>query len=93
MKLPVNYNETHFTKRKFVREEYVRLQNGLCCHCNEPLDGKPSKEIRNKKINKNLFPRNFFKWPIHLHHDHNNGMTIGAVHCLCNAVLWQYHGE
>jgi hypothetical protein len=49
--------------------------------------------VMSKKINVDLFPPNFFKWPVHLHHDHRTGMTIGAVHCRCNAVLWQYHGE
>jgi hypothetical protein len=28
-----------------------------------------------------------------LHHCHQTGLTIGAVHAKCNAVLWQYHGE
>ena len=93
MELPVNYNETHYTKRRLVREEYIRLQKGLCSHCGEPLDGKPSKEIRAKSVNRELFPKNFFKWPVHLHHSHETGMTIGAVHNKCNAVLWQYHGE
>ena len=36
---------------------------------------------------------NFFKWPVHLHHCHDTGMTTGAVHCYCNAVLWQYPGK
>jgi hypothetical protein len=40
-----------------------------------------------------LFPKNFLKWPVHLHHSHDTGMTIGAVHSYCNAVLWQYHNE
>jgi len=44
-------------------------------------------------IKKSLFPRGFFGYPIHLHHSHDTGMTIGAVHAHCNAVLWQYEGE
>lgn len=93
MKLPVNYNETHYTERRLVREEYVRLQEGRCCHCGELLNGNPSVEITSKKVTKGLFPPNFFKWPVHLHHSHDTGMTIGAVHNYCNAVLWEYHGE
>jgi hypothetical protein len=46
-----------------------------------------------KKINARLFPPNFFNWPVHLHHCHVTGLTIGAIHCHCNAVLWQYHGQ
>lgn len=93
MKLPVNYNNIHWTERKKVREEYVRLQKGLCSHCGMPLSGKPLRDIRELPVDKGLFPPNFFKWPVHLHHNHDTGMTIGAVHARCNAVLWQYHGE
>ena len=93
MKLPIHYPSTHFTVRKQARNEYVEIQSGKCWHCNSLLGESPPKNIRDMKINKSLFPREFFKWPVHLHHDHNTGMTIGAVHNTCNAVLWQYHGE
>lgn len=93
MKLPVNYEKLHFTERKKVREEYVRLQKGLCHYCGNPLSEDATDEVMTKKINKSLFPDSFFKWPVHLHHNHETGMTIGAVHCHCNAVLWQFHKE
>ena len=90
MKLPIHYPTTHWAIRKKVREEYVKRQNNLCYHCGKPLDVKPK---RTRQITESLFPPNFMKWPIHLHHDHDTGMTIGAVHAYCNAVLWEYHGE
>ena len=90
MELPVNYNELHFKERRVVREEYIKLQEGKCCHCGCLLKEKP---VMDKVIDIGLFPPNFFKWPVHLHHSHDTGMTIGAVHNYCNAVLWQYHGE
>jgi superfamily I DNA/RNA helicase len=93
MKLPVDYRLLHFTERKLVRNEYVTLQNGLCAHCKQKLSGEASEEVRKMPINKKLFPETFFHWPVHLHHDHITGMTIGAVHNVCNAVLWQHHGE
>jgi hypothetical protein len=93
MQLPVNYDKISSAQRRLVREEYVRLQEGKCCHCGQPLDGKASKEMIGKRIDRTLFPPNFFKGPVHLHHAHDTGMTIGAVHAVCNAVLWQYHGE
>jgi hypothetical protein len=93
MDLPVNYHETHYTLRRTVRKEYIRLQEGKCCHCGKSLTGFPSDKVMKKSVNKKLFPKGFFDYPVHLHHNHNTGMTIGAVHCLCNAVLWQYHGE
>jgi hypothetical protein len=93
IKLPVDYTVLHWTDRKIIREEYVRIQNGLCSHCGMPLTDKPPKNILNMKINRSLFPPNFFKYNVHLHHCHKTGMTIGAVHAYCNAVLWQHFDE
>jgi hypothetical protein len=93
MDLPKNYNELSIQERKLVREEYVKLQDGLCHYCKSPLSGEPSDFVLNKWINVRLFPKSFFLWPIHLHHNHETGMTIGAVHNRCNAVLWQYENE
>lgn len=92
-KLPVDYRFLAPWQRRQVREQYVREQGGKCSHCLEPLTSDANKKIISKPVNKKLFPEGFFKYPVHLHHSHKNGMTIGAVHCICNAVLWQYHGE
>lgn len=88
--LPVNYEEINQNTRRLVREQYVQEQGGLCHYCNTALSVRPEID---KKINLSLFPPNFLKYPIHLHHCHYTGMTIGAVHAYCNAVLWQYEGE
>jgi len=93
MDLPVNYEGLSSKKKKLVREEYIRIQGGKCSACGEPLNGKPHKDITAVPVNRKLFPSTFFKWPVHLHHDHNTGMTIGAIHSYCNAVLWEHFGE
>jgi hypothetical protein len=93
MDLPVNYNDTHFSVRKLVREEYARLQEGKCQHCGELLIEDPSERVQAAYINEKLFPSGFFNWPVHLHHSRVTGLTIGAVHARCNAWLWQYRGE
>lgn len=93
MELPVNYDKIPQKQRRLVREEYIRVQEGLCQHCGASLEGSPITEVMESYIHKELFPKFFFKHPVHLHHDHNTGMTIGAVHARCNAHLWQYFGE
>lgn len=93
LNLPINYRKSHWSVRKKAREQYVVEQGGLCCHCGQPLDGKPREDIDGKWINVKLFPKTMFKYPVHLHHCHKTDMTIGAVHAKCNAVLWQYHWE
>jgi len=93
MELPVDYDKLKQWERRLVRLEYIKQQKGKCYHCKKSLEGPPAKKILKKKLNLRMFPKGFLDWPVHLHHDHNTGLTIGAVHCYCNAVLWQYHGE
>jgi hypothetical protein len=93
MKLPVKYNELTWQEKRDVRNEYIKLQSNLCFYCNKELSGNPPDTVTNKRINWKLFPPNFLKYPIHLQHCHKTGLTEGAVHAYCNAVLWQYHGR
>lgn len=93
MKLPVLYNALEPTEKRKVREEYIRLQEGKCYYCKESLDSGAPIEVISLPIIEKVFPPNFFHFPVHLHHSHETGLTLGAVHCYCNAVLWQYHGE
>lgn len=90
MKLPVKYDDINHKQRRLVRLEYEKTQNELCWFCNTKLSDK-SSDIRT--VQSSLFPSGFFKYPIHLHHDHNTGLTIGAVHNKCNAILWQYYNQ
>lgn len=91
--LPVNYNELERHQRTAVRKQYIKEQNNLCQYCKRSLDGQPDDLIYQKGIRWDLFPDNFQDYPIHLHHNHETGMTIGAVHMKCNAYLWQYKGK
>src|SRR5690606_34289527 len=95
IKLPTEYSKLDWKKgeKAIVREQYIKEQKGLCYYCNTPLNNDPPSNILNKKINWNLFPPNFLKYPIHLQHNHSTDMTEGAVHAYCNAVLWQYEGK
>jgi len=93
--LPVAYSTLDWKKgeKKFVREQYVKDQEGKCYYCSAPLNGDPPSEITDKDIDWGLFPPNFLQHPIHLQHCHKTDMTEGAVHAYCNAVLWQYDGK
>jgi len=91
--LPVDYTKLHWTERKKVREQYIIEQENKCMYCGCSLSEKAPQEIIEKKIDWDLFPPNFLKYPIHLQHDHKTGMTEGAVHNYCNAVLWQYENR
>ena len=93
MELPQNYHALHYRERKIVRLLYVARQRGRCYYCHASLTGPAAAAVLAKPVNRARFPPHFFVWPVHLHHDHTTGLTIGAVHSYCNAVLWQYHHE
>ena len=90
---PLNYNMLTPTKRATVREQYIAEQDGKCFYCVNGLDEESSKVVRDFDVDPSLFPPGFLNHPIHLQHNHETGMTEGAVHAYCNAVLCQYHGK
>jgi len=91
--LPTEYSLLCMEGKRLVREMYMYKQKNLCYHCEHSLSLGPPESITDMKITPELYPDGFFPHPIHLHHDHETDMTIGAVHAYCNAVLWEYHGE
>lgn len=91
--LPVEYDNICAQERRMVREQYIKEQNNLCMFCGEDLFTDPPERITDQNINLKLFPIGFLNHPIHLQHDHGTGLTEGAVHAHCNAVMWQYHGR
>lgn len=91
--LPRIYRQLSPQQRREVRLQYIELQKNKCYYCGESLAESAPKRIMDKPINWNLFPDNFLKHPIHLQHCHKTGLTEGAVHNYCNAVLWQYEGR
>jgi hypothetical protein len=105
MRLPINYYIATWAERKAARLAYITRQGGKCLACKAPLTGEPNvSKLRDNldpairtnylcDINRSNFPKGFFNHPIHLHHSHKTGKTIGAVHAYCNAWLWQYLGE
>lgn len=92
-KLPVKYDDLDWREKKAVREQYTRDQSGLCFYCGHPLIDAPPTIVTDRPIKWSLFPANFLKYPVHLQHDHNSGLTEGSVHAYCNAVMWQYESR
>ena len=93
MKLPVQYDKIPPKEKWKVREAYIEEQSGFCYYCKSPLKWAPPIDILSKKVTPSLYPFGFFNHPVHLHHSHDTGLTLGAVHCHCNAVLWEYENE
>lgn len=89
--LPAMYDQLTPLQRRAVREQYSRLQHWNCYFCKASLFSKPIQKVVEAEINWALFPDNFTKYPVHLQHSHDTGLTEGAVHALCNAYWWQYY--
>jgi len=85
-----DYNKLTLQDRRILREQYIKQQGGKCLYCGCRLTSNPPKEVTDKKINWSLFPTNFLRYTVHLQHNHETGLTEGAVHAYCNAVMWQY---
>lgn len=88
-----HYSKMTPAERRAMRLLYIEEQGGECWYCHSNLEKEPPKRIVEKKINWSAFPKGFLNNPVHLHHDHNTDLTIGAVHAYCNAVLWEYFGQ
>ena len=91
IELPTKYDNLTPVNRKLVREKYIELQKNKCWYCDKALDKDPPEDVLEKAIDLRLFPKGFLTHPVHLQHDHETGLTEGAVHARCNAVLWQYY--
>jgi len=90
---PVDYTLLTRAERRKVRQQYITEQHGNCHYCFQPLNDEPPERITNQPIKWAYFPKGFLNYPIHLQHNHDTGMTEGAVHAYCNAVMWQYEGK
>jgi hypothetical protein len=91
--LPIDYTKLTQSNRRLVRLQYIAEQDNKCYYCKSDLSLPPPERITDKPINLRLFPIGFLDNPIHLQHDHSTGMTEGAVHAYCNAVMWQYENR
>lgn len=90
---PTDYTKLTYQERREVREQYIKQQHDKCFYCGKSLNEFSPPEIVEKPIDWRYFPPNFLEYPVHLQHNHSTGMTEGAVHSYCNAVMWQYEGK
>ena len=99
MKLPIHYPSATQSVRRLAREEYVKLQKGRCFYCRKLFTEKPDFDseteaaLISSEKGYGPFPKGFLNAPIHLDHDHETGLTRGAVHAYCNAVSWVRDGK
>lgn len=94
LQIPAMYDALTWVERRMVREEYIILQKGACYYCKATLLHDTPDELKERfPLDPRYWGPKFLEHPVHLHHDHNTGLTLGATHAYCNAILAQYHGE
>lgn len=87
---PAKYDNLSQSERRELRNRYMKEQHYVCPFCGLDLRQRPEElhpELV-KQINWKRFPKHFLKYPVHLHHNHITGLTIGAYHSICNAILF-----
>ena len=103
------YSELTPARRRELREAYVKEQGCLCFYCGEALAQPPPAEavertaLRFKPISgfvKDILSTrgagmgwDCSRHPINLQHNHDTDLTEGAVHSLCNLVMWVHEGR
>lgn len=87
------YSKMTPNDRRNLREQMARAQGDECWYCTAPLYMTPPVHIGNYKYNKRSFPPNMLKYPVHLHHDHETDICLGAVHAKCNVYMWEVEGK
>lgn len=95
-KFPQRYRDLNSYQRRRLRDEYVEFANGRCLYCGALLESEPDEFVRQsaEEIDWDNLPggkEGFLRNPIHLHHDQRTGLTLAAVHALCNAHSWHFH--
>jgi len=94
IELPTNYDSLSPARKRIVREKYIQLQGGRCYFCKGRLSEKPAQEVTDAyKLTMSRFPEGFLRNPMHLHHCHKTGNTIGVTHAYCNGILFEHFGE
>jgi hypothetical protein len=88
--IPALYESLTWNQRRVVREQYIKLQKYECFFCGGSLYKEAPEELQSLPIDWDLFPPEFTKYPVHLQHNHDTGLTEGAVHSFCNAFMWNY---
>ncbi|TXH50325.1 MAG: hypothetical protein E6Q97_20650 [Desulfurellales bacterium] len=90
---PQRYSLLSPPQRRQLRGDYAAAQRGICLYCNVPLTTQPPRRIVDYPVDWSLFPAVFLNHPVHLQHCHKTDMTEGAVHAVCNAVMWVLEGR
>lgn len=103
--LPMPYDELrrNWRKKRFVRDAYRAFQDDACCICGgllAPYGDAPKKTRENLEILEAVIGKGeainlskLQRWPTHLHHNHETGLTVGAAHGACNIWLWISEGK
>lgn len=93
---PQRYRDLNANQHRKLRDEYVEYFRGRCLYCDGQLDDEPHEFVRQSadEIEWDNLPgskEGFLKNPVHLHHDHETGLTLGPIHALCNAHSWHFY--
>jgi hypothetical protein len=93
---PQKYDDLNSEEKRKLREQYIEWFNGRCLYCEEMLEDEPHKFVRQSADDIEWDDlhggkEGFLSNPVHLHHDHETGLTLAPLHALCNAHSWHFN--
>jgi len=86
LELPIKYSSLSGERLSAVKEAYTCLQRERCWLCGNNLWDLPKYIVENPKLMGLCGNQLAEHSPLHLHHDHDTGLTLGVTHAECNII-------
>lgn len=86
LELPTKYSSLTGERKSAVKEAYICLQRDRCWLCGDDLYDPPKFLVENPNYMPLCGNQLAEHSPLHLHHDHKTGLTLGVTHAECNIL-------
>ena len=87
LELPTKYSSLSGERLSAVKEAYICLQRERCWLCGNNLYELSKYLVDNPKLMPLCGNELAERYPLHLHHDHDTGLTLGVTHAECNIII------
>lgn len=86
LELPTKYSSLSGERLAVVKEAYICLQRERCWLCGGNLYELPNHVVDNPNLIGLCSSQLAEQHPLHLHHNHDTGLTLGVAHAECNII-------
>lgn len=86
LELPTKYSSLSGERLSAVKDAYICLQRERCWLCGDNLYELPKYIVDNPNYMGLCYNQLAEQTPLHLHHNHDTGLTLGVAHAECNII-------